>query len=83
MRSAGLVKKITSFFENLHEVLCEITTSEVQVQNGVRQGVALINRHAVVKIVTRIYQDDGLLRAARRDGQCVLVECAEPAASDI
>merc|ERR1712086_576540 len=45
-------ERVTTLGENLHEVLCEITTGKIETQDGMWQGIALIDWHSVGDTIT-------------------------------
>lgn len=47
-------KGVATFSQDLHEVVGEITASQVQTHDGMRKGVALINGHVVGDTITRV-----------------------------
>lgn len=43
--------------EDLHEVVCEVTTCQVQTKDGVWQGIALVDGHGVGHTITAVQHD--------------------------
>lgn len=43
--------------QDLREVISQISASQVQPQDGMRQGKALVNRHSVGHTITRVQHD--------------------------
>merc|ERR1712055_497808 len=50
-------ERVTPLGENLHQVICEVTTSQVQPEDGMRQGVTLVDGNSVRDAVTRVEDD--------------------------
>merc|ERR1719453_2475253 len=73
-------ERVTALCENFHEVLCEVTASEIKTQNGVRQRIAFVDGHSVGDAITRIHNNtSGATRSVEREhrldsyvhGRCV------------
>merc|ERR1719239_1523689 len=47
-------ERVSSLSEDLHEEVSEITASEINTHDGVRQGVSLVDRHCVGDTVTGV-----------------------------
>merc|ERR550537_1835982 len=52
LRSGG--ECVTTLRQNLHQVVCEITTGKIQAQDGVGERVSLVDGHRVGHTITRI-----------------------------
>lgn len=47
-------ERVSTLSQNLHQVVCQVTASQVQTHDGVGQSVTLINGHIVGHTITRI-----------------------------
>lgn len=47
-------KRVASLCENFHEIVGQVSARQIESHDGVRQGVALIDRHVVCDTVPRI-----------------------------
>ena len=56
---AFLNRNLPSFGEDLHEVIGEISSGQIQTQDGVRQSVSFVDGDGVRHAVTRIQDDTG------------------------
>ena len=56
-------KAVTTFREDLHEVVCQVPASQVQTQDGVGEGVPLVDGHRVGDPIPRVH--DNTSSAAR------------------
>merc|ERR1719352_1713186 len=50
-------KRVATLSENLHEVLSKITSCEIKTQDGMGQGVALVDGHGVGDAISRIHDN--------------------------
>lgn len=61
VRACMVVSLVRAFptltHEDLHEVVCEVTTCQVQTKDGVRQGIALVDGHGVGHTITAVQHD--------------------------
>merc|ERR1719191_1260979 len=48
---------VATLRHDLHQVICEIATSQVDTCDGVGQGVTFIDRHSVGNTITRVHHD--------------------------
>lgn len=48
---------VASLCEDLHQIVGQISASQVQTQDGVRQSITLIDGHSVADTVTRVHHN--------------------------
>merc|ERR1712033_2605 len=56
---SGGGERVASLSEDLHEVVGEISTSEVKTEDGVGEGIAFIDGDGVGDTITRVKNDTG------------------------
>lgn len=47
-------KRVASLCKDLHEIVSQVSACKIQSHNGMRQGIALIDRHIVCDTIPRI-----------------------------
>lgn len=52
-------KAVAAFSQNLHQIIGEIATGQVQSEDGVGQGVAFVDGHRVGDAVAAVQNDTG------------------------
>merc|ERR1719353_1902347 len=55
LRSGG--EGVSTLSEDLHQILGEISSSKIETENGVRQSIALVDRHGVRDAVSRVHDN--------------------------
>ena len=50
---------VATLSEDLHEVVCQVTTSQVQTEDGMGEGITFIDGHSVGDTITRVKHDTG------------------------
>jgi len=48
---------VASLSEDLHQIVSQISASQIQTEDGVRQSVALVDGHSVADTVTRVHHN--------------------------
>merc|ERR1719460_1967479 len=48
---------VATLCENLHEIFCEVTASEVQTKDGMWQSISFINWHSVRDTIARVHDN--------------------------
>ncbi|KAA8595242.1 hypothetical protein FQN60_012377 [Etheostoma spectabile] len=48
---------VTPLSQDLHEVVCEVSASQVQPEDGMGQGITFIDGHCVGDTITRVHDD--------------------------
>ena len=56
---SGGGERVTTLGQDLHQVIGQIATSQVQTEDGVGQGVTFVDGHGVRDTVTRVQDDTG------------------------
>lgn len=57
MVPTGGGEAVASLCEDLHQVVSQISASQVQTEDGVRESVALVDGHSVTDTITRVHHD--------------------------
>ena len=52
-------ERVATLGEDLHQVVGEVTTGQIQTKDGVRESVSLVDGHGVGNTVTRVEDDTG------------------------
>ena len=50
-------ERVSTLGEDLHEVICEITSSQIQTEDGVGESISLVDGHSVRHTITRVEHD--------------------------
>ncbi len=52
-------ERVSTLCEDLHEVICQVTTSQIQTEDGMGEGVSLVDGNSVRNTITRVKHDPG------------------------
>ena len=52
-------ERVATLCEDLHQVVGQVTAGQVQTEDGVGQGIALVDWHSVGHTITRVEHDSG------------------------